>query len=157
MPYENSAGLGVNNHYGAQTTGFAVGGEHESGSSFIVSVDMTGESLNSAFIPPIFVPRGALLKSAYLDIDEVFAVSTGGTVRVGGTVPGTNGVILTEAQMETLGTKNVASVAVGTWATASATGTVATERVTKSVTGTVTATQGKGTLVLEFFFKSKAA
>lgn len=157
MSYENSAGLSVNNHYGARTTGFAIGAEHEAGSTMKVVVDITGESLNSAFMPPVYVPKGALLKSAFLDVDEAFVVSTSGTVAIGGTAPGTNGLVLTEAQLEAVGSKNVTSVSIGTWAEDSATGTTASERVAKAVTGTVGATSGKATLVMEFFFKSKAA
>lgn len=157
MPYENTAGLSVNNHYGQRTTGFAIGKETGSDSTFKLSIDLTGEMLNSAFMPPVVVPAGALVTSAYLDIDEAFVVSTGGTVAIGGTAPGTNGVVLTKAQLEAVGTKPVTAGAVGTWAANSTTGTTAAQRVAKAVTGTVGATSGKGTLVVEFFFKSKAA
>lgn len=69
---------------------------------------------------------------------------------MGGTVPGTNGVVLTEAQLEAVGTKDVSSVAIGTWATASATGTTASQKIAKAITGTVGATSGKGQLIVEF-------
>lgn len=155
MAFENSAGIGVYNNYGQRTTGGTIGSETTDGSTRSYSITLTGESLNSAFMPPVVIPKGALLKSAILRVDEAFAVSTSGTVAIGGTAPGTNGVVLTEAQLEAVGTKGVDAVAIGTWATNSATGTTAAEKVAKAVTGTVTATQGKATLLLEFVNKTK--
>lgn len=157
MAYESNTGLNVANQYGVRDTGYAVGVEHGQDSTLKVSVQLTGESLNGGWLPDVYVPKGALLKSAFLDVDEAFVVSAVGTVAVGGTIPGTNGLILTEAQLEALGTKNVTAVSVGTWAEDSATGTTASEKVTTAITGTVAATSGKATLVMEFFFKSKAA
>lgn len=156
MPYENSAGLSVNNHYGARNTGGAIGPESTSSSTMTVTVQMTGDSLNSSYLPPVFVPKGALLKRATLIVQEAFVVSAAGTVAIGGTAPGTNGVVLTEAKLEALGTSDVSSLAIGTWATNSATGTSAAQKVAKAITGTVTAGSGKGTLVLEFVNKAKA-
>lgn len=154
MAYENSAGLGVHNQYGARATGGANGKVDDDVIQYL-SFDMTGDSLNSTFNPPTYMPKGGKVLRAFLRVDEVFAVSAAGTVAVGGTAPGTNGVILTEAQLEAVGTKDVSSVAIGTWATASATGPTATEKVTKAITGTVTAGSGKATLIVEFLGKTK--
>ena len=155
MAYENSAGLGVYNQYGARSTGGAYGKETGDGSTFRVVVDLTGEMLNSGFIPPFYIPKGSLLEKAMLNVDEAFVVSTSGTVAIGGTAPGTNGVVLTEAKLEAVGSSLVSSLAIGTWATASTTGTTASEKVTKAITGTVGATSGKATLVLDFFNRDK--
>lgn len=154
MAYENSAGLNVNNQYGARQTGGAVGIEHGENSAHRLSVDLTGEMLNTAYMPPFFVPKGAKIVRALLRVDEVFVVSAVGTVAIGGTAPGTDGVVLTEAQLEALGTKDVSASAVGTWATASVTGTLTAQKVAKLVTGTVTTGVGKATLVVEYFFKT---
>ena len=155
MAYENSAGLGVSNQYGTRNTGGSVGVEHTQDSISKLTYQLTGEMLNSAFAPPVVMPRGAKVLRAFLRVDEVFVVSAAGTVAIGGTAPGTNGLVLTEAQLEAVGTKDVSSVAIGTWATASATGTTAAEKVTKVITGTVGATAGKATLVVEYFYKTK--
>ena len=155
MAYENSAGLGVTNQYGVRNTGGAVGGEKATGSFQTLTINLTGEMLNSAYVAPTYMPKGAKVTRALLDVDEVFVVSSSGTVAVGGTVPGTNGVVLTEAQLEAAGTKDVSSVAAGTWATASATGTTAAQKVTTSITGTVAATSGKAKLVIEYFLANK--
>ena len=154
MAYENTAGLNVNNQYGARQTGGAIGIEHGENSAHRLSVDLTGEMLNSSYMPPFFVPKGAKIVRALLRVDEVFVVSAVGTVAIGGTAPGTDGVVLTEAQLEALGTKDVSASAVGTWATASATGTLTAQKVAKLITGTVTTGTGKATLVVEYFFKT---
>ena len=155
MAYENTAGLGVTNQYGVRNTGGSVGVERSANSIQTMSINLTGEMLNSAYVAPTFVPKGAKVVKAVLRVDEVFVVSAAGTVAVGATVPGTNGIVLTEAQLEALGTKDVSSVGIGTWATASATGTTASEKVKTAITGTVGATSGKATLVVEYFYKTK--
>jgi hypothetical protein len=154
MPYENTAGLGVSNQYNARETGGAAGVERSSNSVQTVTYDLTGEMLNSTFTPPVFIPKGAKVIKATLRVDEVFNVSASGTVAIGGTAPATNGVVLTEAQLEALGTKDVSAGAVGTWATSSTTGTTASQRLTKAITGTVAANTGKGSLVVEYFYKT---
>jgi len=154
MAYENSAGLGVHNQYGVRNTGGSLGVEHTSGSTMTVTMDLTGEMLNSTFTPKLKVPKRALLKRATLVVDAAFVVSTSGTVAIGGTAPGTNGIVLTEAKLEALGVSDVTALSVGTWAEDSATGTTAAEFVTKAITGTVGATAGKGSLILEFVVKS---
>jgi len=155
MGYEANSGLGVSNQYGQRDTGGSVGAEHSQNSVQTLVVNMTGDSLNSTFMPPVYFPKGAKVVKAVLRVDEVFVVSAAGTVAIGGTAPGTNGVVLTEAQLEAVGTKDVSSVAVGTWATSSATGATASQKVTKSITGTVTAGSGKGTLIVEYVNKTK--
>lgn len=155
MAYENSAGLGVTNQYGARQTGGAVGLEHGENSTNILTFNLTGEMLNSAYVAPMKMPKGALVRKATLRVDEVFVVSALGTVALGGTAPGTDGVVLTEAKLEAVGTSDVSSLAVGTWATASATGPLTAQTITKAITGTVGATSGKGTLTVEYYYKTK--
>lgn len=155
MAYENTAGIGVNNHYGARVTGNAIGVETSDNSVHLLTIQFTGASLNETFLPPVYVPKGALFKRYTLRVDEAFAVSTSGTVQFGGTAPGTNGVTITEAELETIGTKVPASDGEGTWDIASTTGTTASQRLAKVVTGTVTATQGKATLICEYVNKTK--
>lgn len=156
MPgFENTAGLSVHNFYGARDTGGSVGVEQNTDSTHQMSIAFTGASLNGTFLPPVVIPRGARFLRYILRVDEAFAVSASGTVTFGGTVPGTNGVVLTKAELEAIGTKAPASAGAGTWATNSATGTTAAERVTRAISGTVTATQGKATLIAEYVFKTK--
>lgn len=164
MGYENKAGLGVNNQYGVRQTGGAVGVEHNYGSLNTLKIDLTGQSIADAvagFMPPVVIPKGALFKSARLRVDEAFVVGgTSPTVRIGaaGSI-GTNGIVLTEAELEAVGTKTPASAGAGTWATNSATGTTAAAKVALDLGGTsptVDATVGKATLILEYVFNTKA-
>lgn len=158
MPYENSAGLGVNNNYGVRTTGGTVGVETTSGSSTMLRIDLTGRSIADAiagFVPPVTVPKGALFKSAFLRVDEAFVVTgTTPALSIGavGSV-GSNYFTISEAELETLGTKKLTSAGVGTWAFASTVGTAAAAKVAFALTGTtpvVATTSGKATLILEF-------
>ena len=159
MPFENSAGIGVNNFYGARDTGGTVGVEQSTDSVHQLSIAMTGESLQSSFLPPFVVPKGAKFLRAVLRVDEAFTLTgTSPTVIFGGTAPATNGFVLTKAELETVGTKTPASTGTGTWAQASTTGTTAAERVTRALGGTspaVASGSGKGTLILEFVNKTK--
>lgn len=155
MTYANQAGLGVNNVYGSRNTGGAIGLEHGYNSTNVLSFNLTGEMLNSTYMPPVVFPKGAIVRRAILRVDEAFVVSASGTVAIGGTAPGTNGVVLTEAKLEAVGTSDVSALAVGTWATNSATGPTTSQLITKSITGTVGATAGKGTLTVEYYYKTK--
>ena len=155
MSFENTSGLGVFASYGKRSTGGSVGSETTDGSTRDYSITITGESLNSSFLPSVSIPKGSKFKGAILRVDEAFAVSAGGTVTFGGMVPGTNGIVLTEAELEAVGTKVPASTGTGNWAVASATGTTAAQFIYKAISGTVTATQGKATLILTFVNKTK--
>lgn len=155
MGYEANTGLNVSNQYGARVTGNAIGVETAEGGVQVLKIQFTGASLNETFMPDVVVPRGARFLRYILRVDEAFAVSAVGTVAFGGTLPGTNGVVLTEAELEAVGTKAPASAGTGTWATTSATGATADEAVGKVITGTVTATQGKATLFCEYAFFTK--
>lgn len=159
MPFESNTGLGVFSQYGSRTTGGSVGSEETSNSVRNYSISFTGESLNSGFLPPVVLPRGSKLLRAILRVDEVFTLGgTSPTVIFGGTAPATNGVVITSAELGTVGTKTPASTGTGTWAVASTTGATAAERITRALGGTsptVTSGVGKATLILEFVNKTK--
>lgn len=159
MAFKNNAGIGVFQNYGKRDTGNAVGLEQGTDSGFRLSVSLTGQMLNDGFVPPVVVPKGALFRSATLRVDEAFALGgTAPTIRIGaaGSVA-TNGVVITETQAETVGTKALAAGA-GTWAFDSTTGTTAAAKVAIDMGGTspTSTNAGKAVLVLEFFNKAKA-
>lgn len=161
MTFKNQAGIGVYQNYGPRTTGGSIGLEDSDGSVFRLSVTLTGQSINDGFVPPVVVPKGAKFRKYELRVDEAFALSgTSPTVLVGAAgAPGTNGVVLTQAELQAVGTKELSTAGAGTWAQNSTTGTTAAAKVALGLGGTspvVTATQGKATLVLEFFGKAKA-
>ena len=155
MAYESLTGLNVATQYGVRNTGGSNGLEQSSDSVQKLSFNLTGEMLNSTYNPPVYMPKGAKVIRAILRVDEAFVVSAAGTVAVGGTAPVTDGVVLTEAKLEALGTSDVSTLAVGTWATASTTGPLTTQKTTKVVTGTVGATSGKATLIVEYLNVTK--
>ncbi len=163
MPYASNTGLGVNNQYGARSSGGAIGEEHRQGSTVTLKIDLTGQSVAdviAGFIPPVVVPKGANFNSARLRVDEAFVVTgTTPALSIGavGSV-GTNFISLSETELEAIGTKELASAGAGTWAFTSATGTTAAAKVTFALTGTtpvVDATVGKATLILEYTFNTK--
>lgn len=164
MGYENSAGIGVYNQYGARSTGGAIGGEHERGVSKTLKVELTGDSINDAvagFVPPFVLPKGANLNAVRLRVDEAFVVTgTTPAVSIGsaGSV-GTNFISLSEAELENVGTKEIASAGNGTWAFNSATGLTAAAKLGFALTGTtpvVTRGSGKATLIIEYTDAAKA-
>jgi len=160
MTYLNQAGIGVNNHYGARNTGNSIGLEHSEDSVHRLSIAFDAATLNGSFLPPVVVPKGSLFRRATLRVDEAFNLTgTTPTVIFGASgTEATNGIVLTEAELENIGTKTPASTGTGTWAQSSSTGTTAAAKVGKALGGTtpvVTAGVGKATLVLEFVNKTK--
>lgn len=159
MPYKNNAGLGVFNQYGARDTGGAVGVERSQNSVVRLSINLTGEMLNSGFVPPVVIPKYASFKSAQITVHEEFVVTgTTPTILVGaaGSVA-TNGFIISETELETLGSKKLANDGEGTWDIAHATGTTAAAKVAFEFEGDAAVTNaGKATLVLEYVNLYKA-
>lgn len=161
MPYSNASGLGVFNQYGVRDTGGAVGKYDHDGVETTLAFNFTGRSLSEGFIPPVVVPKGARFSRAFLRVDEAFNLGgTTPTVRIGaaGSIA-TNGFVLSEAELEAVGTKVPASTGAGTWATSSATGTTAAAKVAFDLGGTtptVDASLGKATLVLYYIDVAKA-
>lgn len=160
MGFKNEAGIGVFNHYGARDTGGSVGLETSNDSVHRLNISITGAMLNGTFIPEVSIPKGALFRKATLRVDEAFVLGgTTPTVRFGasGSVA-TNGIVLSETEMENVGTKVPASTGAGTWAQGSSTGTTAAALVAFDMGGTsptADATVGKATLTLEYVNKTK--
>lgn len=160
MTFKNQAGIGVSQNYGTRNTGSTVGLEDSDGSIFRLSVNLTGSTLNDLFLPPVVVPKGAKFRKYELRVDEAFVL--GGTtpsVQIGAFgAPGTNGVVITQAELQAVGTKELSTAGAGTWAQNSTTGTTAAAKVAVALGGTspTATTAGKAILVLEFFSKAKA-
>src|SRR5437763_9013896 len=119
MAYENKSGLGVNNQYGPRDTGGTIGVISDYNAVQEIQVDITPEFLNGTFVPPVSLPKGALLRRATLRVDEAFTLT--------GTTPGVvfgqlgnetvTGFALTQAELSAVGTKILASTGTGTCAT----------------------------------------
>lgn len=160
MPYLNQAGIGVYNQYGPRSTGNSVGTDHSQNAVHELSLEITGTSLNdSLFVPPFVVPKGARMVRATLVVDQAFTLTgTTPTVQIGGTAPATNGLTLSAANLGSVQSVDVSASLAGTWATASAAGTTAAEKVTIALGGTtpaVTPGVGKASVVIGYIYKHR--
>lgn len=159
MAYENTSGLNVFNQYGPRDTGGTVGVETGTESIRQLSLEITDTGLIDGFLPPFHLPAGAKFLRYILRVDQAFTLTgTTPTVIVGGTAPATNGIVLTAAELGTVGTKTPTSTGTGTWAVAAALGTTATERVRVILGGTtpaVTPGAGQATLIAEYIYKNR--
>lgn len=159
MAFENKAGLNVFNQYGPRFTGGTIGVETDRDSVHQMGVELTWQMIQEGFMPPFVLPRGARFLRYILRVDEAITLTgTTPTIIIGGTVPATNGVVLTQAELAAVGTKTPASTGTGTWSVTSATGTTAAERVTLALGGTtpaVTSGAGRARLIAEYVFKTK--
>lgn len=143
MPYENTAGLGVNNHYGQRDSedGVVSGGKSPvHGFEDEVVIYIKGSDFTSgAFAPNAFLPAGALVISTIVEVNEAFVLGgTTPTINVGTAgSAGTNyGAELSEANAEATGVYD--GTAAGTWAarlTADAAIGVALDGTSPTVTG----------------------
>jgi hypothetical protein len=121
MSYENSAGLGVNNHYGARDTqdGIVGGGKLESSGSVVEAVVYARGSdfTSGAFDTQLTIPAGSKFVSAIAEVTEAFVLGgTTPTINVGtsGSADTDYGIELSEANGETVGTY-FAEGTNGTW------------------------------------------
>lgn len=159
MTYENKTGLGIFTQYGTRSTGNSVGTDNTPGATSELNLEVSGNSLQSLFLPPYTVPKGAKFVRATLVVHEAFTLTgTTPTLQIGGTAPGTNGLTLSAAQLGAVASVDVSSALAGTWATASTTGATASEKVTLALGGTtpaVTAGVGKASIVMQYIYKNR--
>lgn len=152
MAYENSAGINVHNHYGPRDTGGTVGVEHSQDSIHQLSIYLTPNSLNETFVSPTVIPAGARFIEGFITVEEALAGATAVLVGEDG-AESTNGVDISTL-FGTTGTKAIGALdATGTWAFDSAGGTTSAEAVGVAVTGTATA--GKATVTLKYYYKDR--
>ncbi len=144
---------GVRNIYGTRETGGAVGIIKTEGISNELTVDVTGDVLNDLLIATVVIPAGSILQAAYFETTEVFVL--------GGTTPAleigtsgseaTNGVTVTEAQLEAVGADDITAALAGTWAAAGALAADTTVGIAFSgSTPTATRGLGKARVVIEY-------
>jgi len=118
--FEANTGLNVHNHYGPRDTGGATGVYRTEGSDNELTVMVTGEILNSTFLPEVVIPAGSAITKAVAHVTEAFALSTSDaslpTIEVGTEgSEATNGATLTEAQAEAVGYYDITASLSGTW------------------------------------------
>lgn len=150
--YENSAGLGVNNHFGPRGTGRTLGTIKTEGAKNQLTIDIDINSIvDGVTIGDVYLPAGALVSSAYVEITEAFAIA--GTTPDAEITVGTetseaaNGVAITEAQANSVGTYDITASIAGTWAAGLASDTLV--GVAATANGSF-GTTGKGRVVVEY-------
>jgi hypothetical protein len=144
---------GVSVQYGARETGRAIGKLQSGGGRVRQAFDITGQLLNDGIHGVVKIPAGALVESAYVEVDEVFVLGgTTPTILVG--TEGsevTNGCVISEAQAEAASTYDISGTLTGTWAA----GLAADTEVSVALGGTsptASATAGKARVVVEYVY-----
>ena len=119
MSYEASIQGTVTNHFGPRKTGGTAGVLNTDGMSGELVIDLNAELFNSNpdGLMPFVLPAGAVIKSVYVDVEDVFVVTgTSPTVLIGTNGSEVaNGVVISEVILEASGSANLTSTLVGTW------------------------------------------
>jgi len=117
-PTGNVTGF-VHNSFGPIQPGGAIGVNKVEGIKEELVIEFTGLNFNDEpdGLVPFVLPGGAVIKSVYIDVEEVFVVTgTTPTLLVGtnGTEV-TNGFVVSEAILEATGSANLTATLAGTW------------------------------------------
>lgn len=142
----------VHNFFGPRKGGALVGIYETDGTVNELALEIDGYMLGKAafqLLPPK-LPKGAKIRAVLLTVSEVF--SLGGTtpaIRIGTAASeATNGISVTEAQAEALGTYDLTGTLAGTWLNPLASGV--TVGVALSGTSPTTTVEGKGRIVIRY-------
>lgn len=108
------------NTFGPRDTGGSTGVLKVEGAIEQLRLEITGDDLNDLLEPlvPTYLPAGATIRDVYWDTVEVFvATGTSPTLLVGtDTSEVTNGLVVSEAVLESANTARLTSTLTGTWA-----------------------------------------
>ena len=145
----------VSQHYGARDTGKTVGVTNSDGFVREMVIDLDGDVVGNEAYPlqAPKLPANVRIEDVFLEVSEAFVL--GGTtpgVEVGtATSEATNGVSITEAQLEAVGVYDLTGALSGTWAAAG--GLVAETLVGLALSGTspTSTSAGKARLVVRYF------
>lgn len=111
---------GVSNHYGQRKVGKGQGTTSTEGFMNELTLDLDGELIGNEDFPLLSpqLPAGARIEDVFLEVSEVFVVGGTSPVLEIGTAgsEATNGVTVTEAQLEATGVYDLTSAVSGTWA-----------------------------------------
>jgi hypothetical protein len=139
--FEKDAIRGVHTVYGPRKDEGATGhlNSGEDGVKKLL-VTITAESLAHGYVAPTYLPAGAYPVRAYAETEEAFTLTgTTPTILVGTKgSESTNGVVVSEAQAEAVGSADISGTLAGTWAARLASATevgVALGGGTPAVTG----------------------
>lgn len=111
----------VKNNFGPRTVGGGAGVLRVNGITEQLVIDFTGKDYNDGLAPGLVayvIPAGSVIKAAYIDVEEAFALTGTDTLAVEVGTDGseaTNGFTITEAQIEATASVNLTSALSGTW------------------------------------------
>lgn len=113
--------LGVpHNTFGPRDSGGSTGVLKVEGAIEQLRLEVTGDDINDLLEPlvPTYLPAGATIRDVYWDTAEVFVVTgTNPTLLIGtDTSEVTNGLVVSEAVMESTNTARLTGTLTGTWA-----------------------------------------
>ena len=150
MSYEDNTGLNVHNHYGPRKVGGAIGTIKTEGAYKELSLDITGDMLNSDYRPQVIIPKGSLPVAVFIDVKEVFVLGgTTPTILVGTSGSEvTNGCVVSEAIAEAVATEDLSATLTGTWAASLAAAT--TVDITLGGTSPTSTSAGKARLIVRY-------
>ena len=140
--------------FGARDTGGATGLLRSDGPIEFLRLHITGEDLADLVEPlvPTYLPAGTVIRDVWWDTIDVFTVTgTSPTLLIGtDTTEVTNGLVISEAVLESANTARLTSTLTGTWAVN--TPIQARTKIGFALGGTspVVSRTGAGVLTLEF-------
>lgn len=143
------------NTFGPRDSGGSTGVEKVEGSIEQLRLELTGDDINDLLEPlvPTYLPAGSLIRDVWWNTQTVFVVTgTNPTLLVGtDTSEVTNGLVVSETVMETLGTARLTGTLTGTWAVN--TPLAARTKIGLAIGGTgspAIARSGRGYLTIEY-------
>lgn len=152
MSLEATPKRGTIANYGARTVGRAAGANPSSGSARELVIQLTGQVLSDLILIKQNVPAGAAFTGkARLIVEEAFDLAVGTVVELGEDgAEATNGISLTEANLESTGVKDVSGGLAGEWAITSQLPHSQDLGIALSAGSVADATVGKAVLILEY-------
>lgn len=149
--WEDSAGLGVQAHFGARGSDDAGGQVKTTGTINEIRLVLDGTMLSNGTLPLVrqTIPAGSLVIDVTLEVTEVFVIGgTTPTLDVGtDTSEATNNFDFSEAQLEAVGT-TVKTSGAGTWAARLAAET--TVNIAMGGTTPTSTAAGAGTVIIRY-------
>lgn len=152
MSFETSPLRGTIAQYGARTVGRGAGRYKAIGSVQTMAIQLTGQTLSDLILIAQYIPSGAALTGkARLVVEEAFDLGVGTVVEIGEDgAEATNGISLTEANLESVGVKDVSGGLAGEWATTAQIPHDQLLGIALSAGSVADATVGKAILLLDY-------
>lgn len=143
---------GVAQNYGTREPGRVAGNIGTSGSLNEMVIHLTGQLLSDGILIKYFLPKDAAFTGqATLIVDEAFDLAASSVVEVGEKgAEATNGISLTEANLESTGVTDVSAALAGEWDEGSKLPHSQEVDIVFSAGSVSDAAVGKATLILEY-------